>query len=181
MKTLSRHQGGFALILTLIVASVALAIGLSLLDITIKQLTLTGSTRESEVAFQTAAAGLDCLLYLHDQNRSQLGGSNPTFGTIGVNCLGLTLSFNDVSSSNVHHYSSGNIDWDVNAKDYCVILDMYVVDARGGPQNPIINGKTRTCGGDICTYAFSRGHNLSCADIAVANIFSVQRELTAEF
>ncbi len=65
------QTGGFALLLTLIISSVALSIGLSLLDITVKQLSLGATARESEIAFQVAATAMNCLQFARntDLNR----------------------------------------------------------------------------------------------------------------
>ena len=56
-----QENKGFALLLSLIISSIALSIGLSMLHITLKQLTLGTTTRGSEVAFQVARAGMECL------------------------------------------------------------------------------------------------------------------------
>jgi Tfp pilus assembly protein PilX len=178
-------QSGFALILSLIVSSVALAIGLSLLDITIKQLTLSSTTRESEIAFQTAAAGMNCLQYARNQQPTVSQANNSTFQ---IDCLGKTITFTDSAPGNtVQQQYSGQVDWTVDptaGKNVCIEYDMIVVDATGGQQTYTLSstGQTKTCqSGDICTYALSRGHNLDCATVSGASVFAVQRELTAEF
>jgi Tfp pilus assembly protein PilX len=148
MNKHSHHQSeGFALILALLVASVALAIGLSLLDITVKQLTLNTTVQESEVAFQAAAAGMNCLQFARNQEpiESQIDGGN-----FNVPCLQTSLSLDATAAARVF--------------------------------NAPYNEPAKTCTmGDVCTYAYSRGYNRSCADIAAGSIFAVQRELTAEF
>ncbi len=176
-------QSGFALILSLIVSSVALAIGLSLLDITIKQLTLGSTTRESEVAFQTAAAGMNCLQYARNQQPTVSQTNNASFQ---INCLGVTMDFTDSdAATSWRQVFSGQVDWTVaTGKDVCIEYDMVVIDATGGQRTYTLSstGQTKTCqSGDICTYALSRGHNLDCSTINGASVFAVQRELTAEF
>ncbi len=178
-------QAGFALILSLIVSSVALAIGLSLLDITIKQLTLGSTTRESEIAFQTAAAGMNCLQYARNQQPTLSQTNSASFQ---INCLGVNMNFTDSAPGNtVQQLFSGQTDWTVDSitgKQVCIEYDMVVIDATAAQQTYTLSstGQTKTCQqGDICTYALSRGHNLDCATINGASVFAVQRELTAEF
>lgn len=54
---------GFALLYSVLVASLLLAIGLSIFNITIKELMLSSSARDSEFAFFAADTGTDCALY----------------------------------------------------------------------------------------------------------------------
>ncbi len=180
------QTGGFALLLTLIISSVALSIGLSLLDITVKQLSLGATARESEIAFQVAATAMNCLQFARntDLNRSQTNGAN-----FSIDCVDLNFSFSDSNTaSNIVHYTNnaGN-DLDVGANDRCVQYDMYVLLATTGSDVSTTNsaGDTIQCegneGANVCTYAYARGHNRSCADVSAGNSFVVQRELTAEF
>jgi hypothetical protein len=183
MNKHSHHQSeGFALILALLVASVALAIGLSLLDITVKQLTLNTTVQESEVAFQAAAAGMNCLQFARNQEpiESQIDGGN-----FNVPCLQTSLSFIDSDTSLFSQRFIEQFDWTTNGGDtLCIDTLMVVVDATAAARvfNAPYNEPAKTCTmGDVCTYAYSRGYNRSCADIAAGSIFAVQRELTAEF
>ncbi len=58
-KTNAKVSAGFALLLTMIVVAVTLAVGLSLLNITLKQFTLSSTSRDSEIAFHAADSGLE--------------------------------------------------------------------------------------------------------------------------
>ena len=55
-----QSQQGFSLLLAILVSGVALAIGLSLMSVTLRQLDLTADVRESEQAFQLASTGIEC-------------------------------------------------------------------------------------------------------------------------
>ncbi len=63
------RRGGYALMLSIVVSSVVLSIGLSLLNIVQKELILSGTGRDSQFAFYAADAGLECVLYwdIHEQ------------------------------------------------------------------------------------------------------------------
>ncbi len=57
------HHRGFTLLIAVITASIVLAMGMSILNITLKEFMLSGVARESEMAFFAADAGMECVLY----------------------------------------------------------------------------------------------------------------------
>jgi hypothetical protein len=188
-KHVSPKEGGFALLLALIISSVALSIGLALLDITVKQLSLGTTARESEVAFQVAATAMNCLQFARntDYNRSQTDGG----AGFSIDCVGMRFAFNDANPTDrIIRYTNGTgNDLTMSGAVRCVQYDMYVLLATGGQNvtmlDPNNSDRTISCDGSLgdnfCTYAYARGHNRSCTDVANANLFVVQRELTAEF
>ena len=54
---------GFTLLLSLLVISVILSVGLGVSNIMIKELKLSGLGRESQVAFYAADAGVECFFF----------------------------------------------------------------------------------------------------------------------
>ena len=52
---------GFALLITLVVISVVISIGITLIDLTLKQLRLANSSKDSETAFHASNAGVECI------------------------------------------------------------------------------------------------------------------------
>ncbi|MDE1874961.1 MAG: hypothetical protein KGI79_02670 [Patescibacteria group bacterium] len=58
-----RNQRAFAMLFAVLTASVLLSIGLSIFDLTVKELSLTASGRESQFAFYAADTGAECALY----------------------------------------------------------------------------------------------------------------------
>jgi hypothetical protein len=58
-------ERGITLLITLLLMGVLLGVSTSLLNITLKQYQLAGIALSSEIAFQSANAGLECILY-HD-------------------------------------------------------------------------------------------------------------------
>lgn len=80
---------GFVLLYAVLVASIALSIGLSLYAITLKELIISSSSRDSQFAFYAADAGAECALYWDVQKRAfststqnviTCAGSNMTVG-----------------------------------------------------------------------------------------------------
>jgi hypothetical protein len=173
---------GFALLLAIIIASIALSIGLSMLHITLKQLALGTTTKGSEVAFQVASAGMECLRYVrNNQSDEMYAGSS-----VQVDCLGGSSVISNSGSNSQHRiYRDETIDWAITGSDtLCVDTETHLLIADGG--NDITytfpGGSSKTCNsGDVCTFGFVRGYNRSCSDIGNNSVFTVQRELTVEF
>src|SRR4051812_30828309 len=60
------RQRGFTLLIAIILSSVVLTVGLSLLDVAYKQVVLSSTAKQSQVAFYNADSALECALY-YDQ------------------------------------------------------------------------------------------------------------------
>jgi len=169
---------GFALLLALIISSIALSIGLSMLHVTLKQLELGTTTKGSEVAFQAASAGMECLRYIRNDQSAKIFAGTP----IEVKCLGGQPNISN-SGSGVHNkYIDDEIDWTTAEGDLCIGIEMHLLDASAAQITYTFGSAgTKTCKlGDVCTFGFVRGYNRSCSDVG-SSIFTVQRELTAEF
>lgn len=183
LRTQHRTEG-FALLLALIITSVALAIGLSLLDVTVKQVTLSATTRESEIAYQAAAAGMDCLVYARSTEPVQ---SQVDAASFTVDCLDTTMQFQDANSNARVQEYTGEFDWTLPSnQDICIGFTMAVIDTTDGTARTYARsydlGNAKTCpAGRVCTFAYSSGYNRSCVEKNSGSLFLVQRELTAEF
>jgi len=182
-KITSKKEAGFALLLALIVASIVLSIGLSMLSVTIKQLDLGTTTRGSEVAFQVASAGLECLRYMRDTQSTEF----ETGSAVSFDCFDFsTITQTDNFGPNIYSHSY-SADWEIEVgEDRCVEMDVYIYNASletnpilftGFRDREIENGQCNS--GDICTIGFVRGYNRACGDLN--DIFTVQRELTIQF
>ncbi len=68
---------GFTLFFALLAASLALAIGLAILDITLRELELSSTVAQSEYAFYAADSGAECALYWD----SKYNGTGSVFAT----------------------------------------------------------------------------------------------------
>jgi Tfp pilus assembly protein PilX len=76
ISTAKKTQSGFALLLTLVVVAVLISIGLSVLDLSIKQIRLSGTAKDSEVAFHAANAGLECATYWRSESADDMENGN---------------------------------------------------------------------------------------------------------
>lgn len=82
-------QRGFTLLIAVILASVALSIGLSLLDIVYRQLILASSMKQSQTSFYAADSALECALY-GDQKIGIFAYTSSPPGSVSVTCVGPT-------------------------------------------------------------------------------------------
>jgi Tfp pilus assembly protein PilX len=79
-------QKGFTLFIAVLVGSLMLAIGFSIFNLTFKELLLSASARDSQIAFYAADTGLECALY-YDQKEdifSIAAGVN----SVSITCAG---------------------------------------------------------------------------------------------
>ncbi len=89
MNTIStqREERGFAMLFAVLTASVLLSIGLSIFNLTIKELALSSSGRESQAAFFAADSGIECALYWDVVGTvfasSSESGASPSFSCAG--------------------------------------------------------------------------------------------------
>lgn len=190
-----RREGGFALLLALIISSVVLAIGLTLLAVALKQLNLSATSRESEVAFQMANLGMECGRYWRDELAELLfdtSSNNSDFLSAGISCVGVTpvtLDFDaltdtdprDPGPDGQQNVLTFQFDIMVGNEARCVNVDVNVIDASDDIVDHLVGRVETDCDeDDVCTVIISQGYNRSCAQVE-SSFFSVQRELTAEF
>jgi hypothetical protein len=71
------NMKGFTLFFALLASSLALSIGLAILDITLRELQLSSTVAQSEYAIYAADTGVECALYWDDK----YGGSGSAFAT----------------------------------------------------------------------------------------------------
>lgn len=169
---------GFALLITLIIVSVVLAVGLSLLEITLKQISLSTTARDSEVSFHAANAASECAIY----SRLSVDVLAGIPGTISFDCFEQSINAADVQTGVTHQYSV-EFDWNNGSKDLCSQIDMFIIDAQGGEFTANFTSQglnNYTCeNGNVCTVAFSRGFNRACSELD--SLRTVQRELTITY
>lgn len=205
-RTQKNKERGFALLLSIIIASVVLAIGVSILKISISQLQLSATGRESEVAFQASQSLTECLTY-HRYDRAlefmarpgdpadgYRPGSTDRLNAPNIDCMNSEPieSYAEIlaNSSDRHivkyHYT---YDWGVDP-ELCSSGDMYVMvslESSGYIEHTFPgtsvgdngDGLKQCAAGNVCTIWVTQGYNRPCAELN-SSIFTVQRELTTE-
>lgn len=181
---------GFALLITLVVVSVVLAIGLSLLFVTTKQYLLAITANESEKAFQSAQIGLECMRYYRSlpATREQFLREGSTWPPV-LSCAGVTAVAPETNSAinigggvwlynYVYNYTINN--------NRCSEPSVWIADLRDSTTDLDYNltGEglsSITCtAGTVCTVIFGRGYNRPCDQLS-NSIYTIQREITAEY
>ena len=197
-------DSGFALLLSIIIASVVLAIGVAILKISVSQLQLSATGRESEISFQASQSMSECLTYWRYANREQFVARPGTLGP-GTNlnappitCMGSGPSeayaeviVNDTLTDPMQlhivkfHYT---FPWGEDP-EVCSSGDMYIMVPLDGEQVHTFpgtsvgedgDGEKRCPTGSVCTIMITQGYNRPC-DQLQSSIFTLQREITTEF
>lgn len=83
------HKRGFALLISVVLTSVVLALGIALLDIAYKQVLLSSSAKNSQYAFYNADSALECALYYDQQQNAFYYGS--TYAS-AIQCSNLNVT-----------------------------------------------------------------------------------------
>lgn len=192
----NRESSGFALLITLITIGAVLAISLSLIELSIKQLDLSVDSRDSEIAFQAVNAGIECAQRVRRVASTTLEvgaassftclGASPTVGKLGT--LGLTTQ-QVPAEGDVYRYVT-RIDWGTAPASRCSEIDMVImmsdITASTGVAVTDFNtiyadySGTKTCQpGGRCTIAVARGYNSTCANRNAVGV--LRREILLEF
>ena len=174
----TNENRGFALLVAVLVSSLVLAIGLSIITITLKQLQFSNIGRESEIAFFAADAGMECGLY-YDYSTN---GGHFDFGTGNstISCMGGNININPsaiVASTQTVNFqttwgTSPTVCADVTVKKYFNATSPVSIDASAGDICPA---------GVTCTRTVSKGYNVACSAISTSNLRTVERTLKAVF
>ncbi len=181
-------QSGFALLMSLVVVSVVIAVLVSLMDLTIKQLRLATISKDSESAFYAASGGVDCILY----HRHAFRGDYETGGSVPVSCFTSpavpgTVDIIQNALPSVYHYNY-TLNWPsaFGQPARCSIVDMLTINSEPGDivsnfnniQNYIPSSPENSIAcpsGGRCTVISVRGYNAHCNDIGRIGI--VERDI----
>ena len=184
---------GFALLMTLIVVTVVISIGLTVLDLSIKQIRLSTNARDSEVAFQAANAGMECARYVRRTLSSAMENGN----AITPSCFSAAATPNVVTEITSNVTGAGEVfkydyafTWG-GASTRCSQITTLVASSSVSGGGLIIgnmttlvpgypSGATKRCGaGERCTVVSVRGYNKPCNN--VSSYGTVQREVLLQF
>lgn len=184
--TAKKEQGGFALLLTLLVVTVLISIGLSVLTLSIQQVRLASTARDSEIAFQAANAGMECA---HYWRRRAAGEMEQGDNDVSIGCF---LQTQEIDSTTLTGVTGGSayeyqyqFTWGTPARCSVVTTIVGVADLPGSglvipnmttllPGFP--DGPTKECEpGTRCSVISVEGYNRSCDNIDTFG--TVQREV----
>ena len=182
----------------MIVVGVVVSVGLSVLELTIKQMALATNSKDSETALHAANAGLECAQYWRNNEYKKFEGVDS--GNVTALCFGTSSTFNKDDSipigagtGSVYKYTTNpGFDWGTTGVDErCSVITMIVMVAASDSSVPLkvnnINnyisgykaGEFKQCEpGGICTFTSVQGYNKSCGK--KGEFGTIQREVLLE-
>jgi Tfp pilus assembly protein PilX len=186
-------QRGFALLMTLIVVSVVISIGLSVLDLSIKQVRLSTNAKDSEIAFHSANAGMECARYWRQKESVKMEAgtdiSPECFSvTLGaVTGVPVTTGTTGTGAAYVYNY---DFTWGTpqlrctRVTTFVAVADVlgsgFSVSGMPGLISGYPDGSTKACAaGERCTVVSVRGYNKACT--AITEYGTVEREVLLQF
>ncbi len=175
----AKNSGGFSLLYAVLVVSILISVGLSMADIATRQIVLSSSGRDSQIAFYAADSGIECALFWDLKNPSgQSAFSTSTASTISCNGQSIftnsqTVPTNPTVSSLIGGGGEADptsifyIDFNLGSQPlaYCAIVTV------NKSSNPVPGGSS------ILTKIESRGYN-TCD---VANPRRVERAIRVQY
>ncbi len=178
------NESGIALLITLLITTVLLGVSASLLNITLKQYQFSSIGLASEMAFQAANAGMECMLY-HDYEdyptlpgKFDIGETSPT-----ITCMGDSAgtSAGTITSGEAQTYL---FDWGTpsvctETTIYKFYSDSSQPDMSTALRRPVGASGTLCPIGSTCTVVQSRGYNVSCGQRNTPRV--IERELTQRY
>ena len=193
MTDKKHSQQGFALLMALIVVGSVLSIGVVILDLSVKQVRLATTTKDSEIAFHAANAGMECArFWRRDQNEQMTTGAitDPIecFGTSYGPVTAAVADVDDVDDGAGYVYEY-DITW-ASGERCTSITTVVAVGEPGGDGVVVIDMETFIPGypgGDQltcdefsqCTVVAVQGYNQPCS--RKASFGTIEREVLLEF
>ncbi len=191
---------GFALLLSILAISAVLAISLTIMSLTIKQSRLASDSRDSEVAFHAANAGLECVRNWRRTDASDFESGESVditcFGSSGVSPL-QTEAVSPSSGDGDIYYYEYRITWGSGAAQRCSEMKFLIFNTEIGGNDLVLDdvssyidgypgradGDRKVCeSGGLCTTFSSRGYSAACpSGSATFPIGTIQRDVYVEF
>lgn len=154
-----KKTGGYTLLFSVLVSSVVLAIGISILNISKKEFLLATSARESTIAFFSADAGLECAMYHDDGRFSTTSAASPT-----ISCGFTSATVSKTSSGGI--YGTYSYTFDIRLGD--------TTCSRVTLNKSYINGSIQT---EILTRGYNMGWDYTNSTCTKPNTRRVERAL----
>lgn len=174
-------RGGFTLLIAILTASIVIAIGLAILGVTFKQTLLTGIERNSEVAFQAANAGLECIKYydISDSNGNSFDVDVLVGSLASPECFGKQP---DDKSGEGLSGEEQRYEWTWGEdNDRCSSVSVYKFYDPNVSVSIEVGGEAYgpgTCPAGVdCTVVKARGYNSACGPPWTDG--TIEREITA--
>ncbi len=166
MAIKNKKNKGFALLISIIFMSVMLALGVALGSLGYKQQVLASSAIESQYAFYSADAALECALYADQQQNlfsyALHDANNPPNTIVCGNTSATQMGYSYSTGTNGILSVSERLPLDNNTR--CADVTIYKYNTPQQITDPITRVVTY-----ISTYVFSQGYDVSCNVVANSN------------
>jgi hypothetical protein len=157
MRTFFKQQKGFTIFFAVLVTSLALAIGLSIYDLTVRELDLSATVNQSQYAIYAADTGAECALYwdTHCNFSGCTAGSafpTSTESTVpgtgeGLLCNGQDIVATPWTVSEGDTSASTTITVNFLPQPYCAVI---TISKTGTPSHTtIVSYGYNTCAGGV--------------------------------
>ncbi len=156
-----QNKKGFTILVAVIVSALVLSIGLSVANITVKQITLSSAGRDSQIAFYVADSAAECALY-NDLIGKKFPNTDDVPKYLPVTCFGETVIPANVTESSGTY--SGSLKF----------ASTTIKFTSTGHWSEVQVGKYEQPDGSIKTIISALGYN---ANPAVANKRLIERGL----
>lgn len=185
-NNIQKNQG-FALLLAVLVSMIVLTVGLTILNASLKQITLSNIALESERAFHAAYAGVECAQFWNVGDVWDVGTNTQSIRCMDQNVTtdnSAPLAFNaDEVWTIQFDWQSGSGADGTYTYDMCTDMTVYKYFDSSSPTTMTVlppGFANRICEiGVECTVVTSRGYNQPCGSLT--NIRTVEREVTVRF
>lgn len=185
-----KQQSGFALLMAIIVVGVVVSVGLTILDLTIKQLSLSTNSKDSETSLHAANAGLECAQYWRFKEANALeSGQDITIDCFNKSSTDSSVTDHGSGSAHIYQYDF-EFDWGDTGAERCSKIKMLLFvsdnDSAGVTLNNISSivpgypsGTDKECdAGGRCAVISVQGYNKTCSNIG--SYGTIQREVLLE-
>lgn len=132
-------QNGYTLLFAVLLSSLVLSIGISILTISRKELILSSSTRESQISFYAADSGAECAIY-HDERGEFATTSLPSLPDVTCNDqhpdIDVSYSFPGTEGDPIRYYFEYGLGADGDDAAPCAkvwVTKAYIPAVYGGP------------------------------------------------
>jgi len=170
-----------------VVVSVVVSVGLTVLDLTMKQMRLSTNSKESEIAFHAANASLECARYLRIFQSDDMEAGTP----VPMTCFGVSagnVTPTSIVAGHAYLYSPSGFTWGTAPTQRCSLMKVLVIVSDSAATTTVSNMKTIMPGypdndkycepGGRCTVISALGYSSTCSNVGTMG--TVEREVLLE-
>jgi hypothetical protein len=140
----NKHKKGFAVLFSILLASFLITLGISIFNISLKEIQITTSIRDSQIAYYAADSARECAIYWDvkqgvfptclDSSCSNLPLGSPVPASVTCNGHQRTLTFDKSLLTYISNYSTDFFDYSTSTTgDILPVSDLRITKAFVDP------------------------------------------------